>query len=481
MNNSIWMADYSIKERDPLPGDITVDVLVIGGGMAGLLSAYLLQSQGARVAVIEADRTAMGITKNTTAKITSQHHLIYDKLITKFGEEKALQYAQANESAIKKYKEIIQNNNIDCNFEEKPAFVFNKKDTTNIEKEVKAAQKLNIPASFTTQTKLPFDIKGAVVFNNQAQFNPIKFLNKIAENLTIYEKTMANEIKKDTVITDKGNIKAQNIVVATHYPFMNTPGYYFLRVHQERSYVLALKNTPQIDGMYIDEDDKNGFSFRNYGEYLIFGGGAHRTGNNDAGGKYKKLEDAAKLYYPDCDIQFKWSAQDCVTVDNVPYIGHYSSDTPNLYVATGFNKWGMTSSMAAAMILTDYIMGRKNENAEIFNPQRFNVAASAKNLAIDVANLTSALVIKKLDIPEQTIDEVPKNQGKIIDYKGEKVGVYKNEKGEAFLVSVKCPHLGCELKWNPDELSWECPCHGSRFSYNGELIDNPARRGITIE
>lgn len=469
---SVWSASCEFKERVQLHGDINSDVVVIGAGMAGILTAFMLQEKGLKVVVLEASKIAGGMTKNTTAKITSQHNLIYNKLLNSVGEEKAKQYYFANELAIKMYKELIDKNHIECDYEEKPAYVYALDDDKKIQDEVTAANKLGITAEFCQKTTLPFQVKGAIKFPKQAQFNPLKFLKPLAEKLTIYEDTLVKSIDKNTVITDGGSVKASSIVVATHFPFINVPGYYFVRMYQSRSYVIALSNTPQLDGMYLDANP--GFSFRNYGNLLLLGGGGHQTGKNNAGGRYNELRTAAKQWYPNSIEEYSWSAQDCMSLDSIPYIGQYSSSTPNLYVATGFNKWGMTSSMVSALILSDMITDKTNSYSEVFSPHRFNVTASMKNLASNTAQAVSGLTNEIIKIPSENLTDIEKGHGGIIEYNGQKVGVYKDNNGQVFTVSTKCTHLGCQLEWNPDELSWDCPCHGSRFDYMGNLINNPA-------
>lgn len=345
-----------------------------------------------------------------------------------------------------------------------------------IEKEVKAAEKAGIQAVFTKKTTLPFPTTGAVKFENQAQFQPLAFIEGILPDLTVYENAKVTSVEKGIVRTEQGTVLADNIIMASHYPFINTPGYYFMRMHQERSYVLALKGAARLDGMYLGEEN-TGYSFRNFGEYLIFGGEAHRTGQNSDGGRYKALAQAAQEFYPDCSIEYQWSAQDCMTLDQVPYIGHFSSTTPGFYVATGFNKWGMTGSMVSAMILTDMIVKGKSIYERLYTPQRFNIPASAKNAAKDGAQAVKGLAKGMFRIPEE--QDIPRGHGGIIETEEGKAGVYKDENGNCFVVSAKCPHLGCELSWNPDELTWDCPCHGSRFDFRGNLISNPAERGLT--
>lgn len=474
---SLWSESCKFRKREALNKDIKTDVLVIGAGIAGILTAYMLKQKGREVVVIDAAEIASGNTKNTTAKITSQHDLIYSKLITEFGEEKARQYAKANELAIKKYKEIIEDRRIECDFEEKPAYVYSLNEVEVLKEEAEAAKKLGIDAEFVQQANLPFKINGALKFNNQAQFNPLKFLKDISNELVIYENTRALEIKENLIVTSGGNITAKNIVVATHYPIMNAPGYYFMKMHQERSYVLALENKSEIDGMYIDLN-KEGYSFRTYNNLLLLGGISHRTGENEEGGSYDELRKVVKRLYPKAKEKYHWSAQDCMTIDGIPYIGRYSSETPNIYVATGFNKWGMTSSMVSAMIISDMILEKENDFSEIFSPRRFDLSLSINNIANDLIETAKNFIAQKVYIPSSEIEHIKNGHGGIIEYNGEKVGVYKNKEGKEFFVSTKCTHLGCQLSWNADELTWDCPCHGSRFDYKGRLIGSPATKDL---
>jgi glycine/D-amino acid oxidase-like deaminating enzyme/nitrite reductase/ring-hydroxylating ferredoxin subunit len=476
---SVWSATCNFKKREPLPGDCTADVVVIGAGMAGILTAYMLQKRGADVIVIDGAETASGMTKNTTAKITSQHGLIYDRLITQMGIDLAQQYALANQSAVLQYRELIEQNHIDCHFEELPAYVYSLDETDKLQNEVTAAKRLGIDAEFVQNTTLPFAarVRGAVKFPKQAQFHPLKLIRFLADELRIYEHTMATKVEENVVFTEQGKITAKNIVIATHFPFINAPGYYFARMHQDRSYVIALENAAKLDGMYVDADDQ-GFSFRNYENLLFLGGGAHRTGKNKSGGSYAQLREAAKEFYPDSTEKYYWSAQDCMPMDGVPYIGHYSSETPNLFVATGFQKWGMTSSMVSAQILSDLISGQNNKNAEVFSPQRFHLSASVETLLQDSGQAITGLLKGAFKIPSKDLEGIEPGHSGVVEYKGERVGVYRDEEGETFIVANKCAHLGCELTWNADELTWDCPCHGSRFDYKGNLINNPAMHGI---
>lgn len=425
--NSVWERTSDCPSFDRMDGDKNTDILVIGGGMAGVLCAYLLHRASVDYVLVEAQSLCSGVTKNTTAKITSQHGLIYDKLIRQFGVERAKQYLSANECALQKYREI--GGSIHCDFETKDAYVYSLNNRQIVEKEIRALDKLGFCAEFETQLPLPFRVEGAIKFKDQAQFNPIKFVSAISSDLHIYEHTAVRELIGTTAVTDQGRITAKKIIVATHFPFLNKHGGYYIKMYQHRSYVIALENASDVNGMYVDEAQE-GMSFRNYENLLFIGGGDHRTGKK--GGNWQELRQFAARHYPDAKEADCWATQDCMTLDGVPYIGPYSAGTQNLYVATGFNKWGMTSSMAAAMILCDMVQDRKNPYAEVFSPSRSVLHPQlAVNAFEAVANLLTP-------------------------------------------TTKRCPHLGCALKWNPVEHTWDCPCHGSRFTEKGKLIDNPA-------
>ena len=362
---SLWEQTWEQPAFPALEGELSTDVLIIGGGMAGVLCTYFLHRAGVPYALAEAKTLCSGITRNTTAKITSQHGLIYDKLIRKFGVDRARQYLSAQEAALQKYRELCQT--VDCGFEEKDAYIYSMDDRQKIERELNALEKLGFPGEFAGQLPLPFPVAGAVKFPRQAQFHPLKFVSAIAEGLHIYEHTTVRELTGTTAITDRGKIRAKKIIVTTHFPFLNKHGSYFLKLYQHRSYVLALESAPDVGGMYVDES-RTGLSFRNYGNLLLVGGGGHRTGKQ--GGGWRELRAFAGRHYPHAAEKFHWATQDCMSLDGVPYIGPYSASTSGLYVATGFNKWGMTSAMVAAMILSDLVAEHKSPYAEIFSPSR---------------------------------------------------------------------------------------------------------------
>ena len=427
---SIWN-DVKKPEFKSLDGDIKTDVLIIGGGLCGILCAYMLNKAGVDCVLAEANEICSGVTNGTTAKITIGHGLIYSEIAKKYGMDKASGYYESQSLAFKKLCELAMS--FDCDFEYADSFVYSLKNRDAIEKEVDTLSKIGCKAEFCTKTELPFKISGAVKINKQAQFHPLKFALKVAKDLKIYENTKILGIQSGVAITEKGKIKAEKIIVATHFPFINKHGGYFLKMYQHRSYVLALENTCGIKNMYVDEK-KDGLSFRNHNGLMLLGGGSHRTG--DSGGGWEELKKVKEKYYPHAKLTAKWATQDCMTLDSICYIGNYSKLTPNLYVATGFNKWGMTSSMLSGMILTDLICGKKNEYADIYSPSR---SMLHPQLALNLFESSKNLLTPK---------------------------------------TPRCTHLGCALKYNKQEHTWDCPCHGSRFSEEGKLIDNPATKDI---
>ena len=410
-----------------LKRDMHTDVLIIGGGLAGLLCGWNLSRAGVNCVLIEENRLMEGVSGRTTAKLTAQHGLIYEKLLKKFGPEKTRLYYEANRDAVAAYRKLAEQADFDLVPEHN--YMYATEDTEKLEGEMAACQVLGIPARWETSLPLPFPVAGAVCFPDQAQFHPVKLAAYIAKGLKIYEKTKALAFLGNRVQTPQGTITAKKIIVATHFPMLNKHGAYFLKLYQQRSYVIALQNAERVEGMYLDCAD-NGLSIRKAGQYLLLGGGGHRTGKEGLG--WKLPENAAEKYYPDGRIAARWATQDCMTLDGMPYIGRYSKATPDLYVATGFQKWGMSTAMVAAKMLTDLIQDRENPYADLFSPTR-----SVWHKQLLCNGLESTVNLLRPTKP-------------------------------------RCPHLGCALHWNGAEHSWDCPCHGSRFDENGKLLNNPA-------
>ena len=425
----IWKRVYG---KNFLNDNLECDVLVIGGGIAGILTAYYLQKVGRNVVLVEAHTIGSGMTANTTAVITAQHDTMYKDMIANNGFDVAKDYLYANLQAVENFKQLVEDEQIDCDFEITPSYLYSHKHS--LEDEVKALHKLGYEAELVQDIDLPFEIKNAVKFKDMAQFHPLKFLYAMAEKLTIYEHTMVKKIDDHTAYFDGGNIKFKQAVVASHFPFVNKHGMFFIKMYQARSYVMAIENADAIGGTYID-DREEGFYFRQYGDLLLVGKGEHRTGMKTRA--INELKAFKERYYPDAKMRCMWANQDCITLDDIPYIGEYGN-MPDVYVATGFNLWGMTGSMVSANILCEKLCGMENIYEKtfatkrcIFKPQLF-------------ANLGMALLNM----------------------------VYPSVK--------RCPHLGCALKYNKLEHSWDCSCHGSRFEENGKLINNPALKDKSL-
>lgn len=429
---SLFAATCKMPRFDSLDTSIKTDVLVIGGGIAGILVAHQLSLAGVDTVLLEQNRLCSGVTQNTTAKITAQHRLCYAKLLSSKGLEAAQLYYRANMEALEAYCRLAKT--VECDFQKSNSYVYSVTDRRSLEQELEALERIGANAYFAQELPLPFLTRGAVCLPDQAQLHPLRFLAEIARSLRIFEQTGVKAIEKHRAICESGaEIRAEQIVVATHFPFLNRHGGYPLKMYQSRSYTLALDGAPDFEGMYVDAE-REGFSFRHYKKHLLIGGAGHRTGFE--GGGYKRLEELAEHSYPDANAVYRWAAQDCMTLDDLPYIGRYARSTSGLLVATGFGKWGMTSAMVAARLLTDLVLGRDNPYAALFSPSR---SMLKPGLAVNLWVTLSHYLCPR---------------------------------------APRCSHLGCALSWNPHEHSWDCPCHGSRFSQEGELLDNPATKGL---
>lgn len=428
---SIWSEEYvNIPLKPRLNQDIHTDVLVIGGGMAGVLCAYYLRQKGVRCVLVEGKRIGSGNTVLTTAKITAQHGLIYDKLIRNFGKEKAGQYYRINTNAVQEFQRLSKK--ISCDYEEKTAYVCGKENSKKLEREAEAYDKLGISHVWKEKGPIPAYHFGALGIRKQAVLHPMKLIKGLLPELEYYEETFVNKIEENKAITDCNTITAGHIILATHYPMVNVPGGYFLKLNQQRSYVLALSGAEQLKGIYIGEE-KNAYSFRNYRDLLLVGGGGHKTGKQ--GGAYGQLREMARAVWPDAKERYAWAAQDCISLDDLPYIGRHRRKKGYTYLLSGFNKWGMTGSMCGAMVLSSMIAEGRSDYQELFLPSRQILRPRL------FSNLGSAAL-------------------------------------SLLMPGKRCAHLGCRLKWNKYEKSWDCPCHGSRFDEKGNVIDNPAKRGI---
>jgi len=425
---SLWHSTLSHTPSPALTGDISTDVLVIGGGMCGVLTAHMLKDSGVDCVLVEGDTIGSKTSGNTTAKITAQHGLLYSKLMKKRGIDVARQHYSTSTNALEAFAALSESH--PCDFERKTAYIYSRDNLAKLEQEAEAYSQLGILMGITTPS-LPFSIVGAVAVENQAQFNPLKLLYGVAKDLRIYENTFVQQIRRNVALTTAGKITAKNIVLATHFPMVNIPGLYFLKLYQSRSYAVAISGVELVDGMFLDEK-AGGMSFRTYADLLLVGGGGHKTGHK--GGGFAELRHFVEQTYPNAKIEHSWAAQDTMTLDGLPYIGRHSMGKSHLYVATGFGKWGMTGSMMAAQRLRDMIVHGESNRQSIYRPNRSIFTA-----------------------------QLPKNIGSAVA-------------GLASLGGPRCTHMGCKLKYNAAEKSWDCPCHGSRYGCGGEVLNNPAKR-----
>ncbi|WP_246860912.1 FAD-dependent oxidoreductase [Bacillus sp. REN3] len=486
-----WRKSTELPSFPKLKEDLDVDVAIVGGGITGLTSAYLLAKAGAKAAVIEAGSILNGTTGHTTAKVTPQHSLIYDELISHFGKEKAKLYYQANYEAMQFVKKLVKEQQIDCDLTEEDAYVYtnSQKEMDKLLNEFKAYEKLGVAGGeYVSEIPIPIEAKAAVVMRNQAQFHPLKFLKHLVEAFTemggqIYENTTAVDMEEGNkpVVTTRDNhrVHCNQLIISSHFPFYDLKGFYFSRMHVKRSYVLAVKTEKEYPGgMFINaETPTRSLRYTDWdGERLVlFGGDSHITGHDtNTHQYYEALEAFASQTFGIREIPFRWSAQDPTTQDKIPFVGNYSASTDNIYVATGYNKWGMTNSINAALLMTDLILKKDNPYKDLFDPQRFNADPQLKNFIVDNANVAKELVKGKFERPSANPESLRNDEGAAVTVNGQRAGAYRDVDGQLHVVDTTCTHMGCELKWNDGERTWDCPCHGSRFSYRGEVVEGPA-------
>ena len=436
---SLWEKEGTFTTFQTLDRDISTEAVVIGAGLCGILTAYFLQKQGIETVVLEANTVGSGQTHLTTAKITWQHGPIYQELLQANRPAQAHLYAEAGIQAIEDYEALVQELSISCHFERLPSYLYSKSPSgkQTLEREYTAYRQLSLPSSLYTNGEYT-----ALCLSGQAQFHPLHLLDAVAKSLTVYEHTTVLKVHQHEVFTDKHTVRADYIIFACHYPFLIIPGFYFLKMHQERSYAISL-TCPQLQdklppGMFYGLDTDTP-SIRAFKDTVILGGGGHRTGKGPNGCPYQELEALAGQYFPESSVTDKWSAQDCITLDRLPLIGQYSVFRPYWYVATGFGKWGMTTSMTAARLLTDLILKRPTPYAALYSPGRALNRTAVHNLFTELRTSTTSLL----------------TPGK------------------------RCSHMGCSLHYNHVENTYDCPCHGSRFETDGTLLDGPARKSRT--
>lgn len=489
-----WRDFIKLPEFPQLKEDLQVDVVIVGGGITGLTSAYLLVNEGLKVAVLEADKLLNGTTGHTTAKITAQHDLIYDEFVRNFGRNTARLYYEANIDALNFIKKTVEEHQIDCDFSEQDAYVYATTDeyARKLEKEAKAYETVGIDGGLVDSIPFNIEVKKALVMKNQAQFHPIKYLAHLIDIIKekgglIFEYTTAVDIEtgeQPTVLTREGQrVTGSHVLSCSHFPFYEGLGFYSARMYADRSYIIAVKTKESYPGgMYLGADEPTR-SLRsatiNGEEMILIGGESHKTGQGkDTMEHYKALETFGEEVFGLEDIVYRWSAQDLVTLDKIPYIGELTSGQPNILVATGYRKWGMTNGTAAALLFRDMILGVKSIYKGLYSPSRFYAHPSLKNFLVTNADVVKHLIKGKIEVSYKSIDNLSNDEGAVVSIKGHRKGAYKDVEGNLHIVDTTCTHVGCEVEWNSGERSWDCPCHGSRFSYTGEVLEGPAEKPL---
>lgn len=495
---SLWRDTTDLPSFPKLAEDITTDIAVVGGGITGITTAYLLTKAGYKVTLLEAGEILSGTTGFTSAKISAQHGLIYHHLLKHFGEEKARLYFQSNSKAMEWIIDTAEELELSCGMKREAAYLYadagEEETLKQLEQEFKAYEKLGLPGEWLDNVSIPLMAGGAIKLPGQARFHPLQYLKGLLKVVldkggVIYEHTMmSDKVEKNGELTlfterDEHRITCRHVVSASHFPFYDGGALYFSRLHAERSYCLAIQ--PETDfegGMYLSagEPTRSLRAVEWGGQQLVIvGGESHKTGQGICTiGHYENLELFAGNLLGIKSIPYRWSAQDLVTLDKVPYIGKVSKDE-EIYIATGFGKWGMTSGTLAAQIITDQIECKDNPYTALYDPSRLDLSASIKSFIVQNTNVAKELVAGKVEIIHKKTRDLKPDEGAVVRHDGKRVGAYRDPEGKLHLVDRTCTHMGCECEWNDGDRSWDCPCHGSRFSYDGEVLEGPASVPLT--
>ncbi len=491
--DTLWIATTPKTAYPSLSGEISVDVAVVGGGIVGLTAAVLLKKSGATVAVLESNEIARGVSGHTTAKITSAHGLIYNYLVKYYKEEKAHQYAEANQGAIEFIASYIRENGISCDFHRTSACTFSpeEKDRQSFQDEVEAAAGLGLPVRYTESAPVPFPVRGAICYENQAFFHPRKYLLALAERIPgngshLFEHTRVKDVNGGSpcsIATDRGTLKAGQVIVATHFPILNR-GLFFAKMIPRRAYLMALKiNGEAPEGMYYGIAPPYHTIRKHVTETgeatLLIGGEDHITGHRrDTLEPYRRLIVFARKNFEVQSVLYHWSTQDNDPFDRIPFIGHHSFFSRRIFVATGFSGWGMTNGTAAAMILSDLLSGRSSPWSPVFNPSRSTPYRSKKfffrNMSVSGTLIRDYLPAGR----RKPISDLVSGEAAIVDKDGKEVAAFRDEQGRFHTVTPRCTHMFCKVEWNEAEKSWDCPCHGSRFEYGGKVLHAPATQDL---
>ncbi len=490
-----WREGVQLPTFPPMEEDQRVDVAIVGGGITGITAAYLLIKEGVKVALVEADRLLNGTTGHTTAKVTAQHGLIYHEFLQHLGVEKTRGYYEANTESIDFIRTTIREAQIECDWHEEDAYLYATTDlyAKKLEKELTAYRKLSIEGGLSDTIPLGLSVQNALSMKHQGQFHPLKYLSHLVNAFTeaggqIFENTTAIHVEEgpeatEVLMRNGAKLKCKAVLACSHFPFHGGMGFYFSRMHAVRSYLIAVK--PERDfagGMYlgVDPPKRSVRAATRHGEtILLVGGESHKAGQGkDALEHYQALENFARTEIGIKDVLFRWSAQDLTTLDKLPYIGPITQNQPHIMVATGYRKWGMTNGTQAALLLKDLVLNRDNPYKDLFAPTRFYVDPSLKHFFMENTDVAKHLVKGKLEVPTKDPEELAHDEGAVCLVNGQRKGAYKDSDGKLYIVDTTCTHMKCEVNWNHGDRTWDCPCHGSRYSYKGDVIEGPAKKPL---
>lgn len=491
-HTALWLDDTPSTDYPRLTGDRTFDVAVVGGGITGMTTALLLARDGMAVCLLDQGSIGTGTSGHTTAKVTSQHHLTYARLRVTHGSDGAAAYGAAMEAAKERIASLASEG-IDCDLRRRAAYVYAARsgERALLESELRAAQDAGLPATLDDHVPLPFPTAGGLRFDNQVEFHARKYVLGLAERFVaaggeIFENTRALHVDESdgcVVHTDRGRISARHVVVATLLPFLDRGGY-FARAYATRSYAITARVSAGLpDAMLISALSPlrsiRSVPFRGE-ELLMVGGEGHHLGSSKAvPERYEKLAEFARQHWNVVSFEHRWSAQDYSPADGVPYIGPLHFRSKRIHIATGFKKWGMTAGTVAAMLITDSITGRENEWAALFSSTRLKPIAGGPRFLTENARVGVRFFADRLLAPgRRDIQNLANGEGAIVSSNGHKVAGYRDDEGKLHAVSTRCTHLGCQVAWNAAERSWDCPCHGSRFTPDGEILNGPATKPL---